>query len=123
VHDGRLVVIFQPHTTHRTATLMHELARSFDAADRVIVTPIYQPSGREGADRSVTSEHLLAEMGHPDADVVSSLDEALAIAREELRPGTLVLTMGAGDVTSVARRLGAELRPVQRATPVGATAP
>jgi UDP-N-acetylmuramate--alanine ligase len=108
VHGGRLVVVFQPHTTHRTASLMRELAASFSAADRVILTPIYQPTGREGAEATVTSYDLLAAMQHPAAEVVHSLDAALSAARDEMKPGTLVLTMGAGDVTSVARRLAAE---------------
>jgi UDP-N-acetylmuramate--alanine ligase len=111
VHDGRLVVVFQPHTTHRTAALMDAFATAFDAADRVILTPIYQPTGREATPGTVTSRDLHARMAHRCADVVSTLDEAAAAAREELRPGTLVLTMGAGDISSVARRLAKALAP------------
>ena len=49
-------------------------------------------------------------MGHPDAQAVESLDRALdVLLAEELRPGTLILTMGAGDVTSLANRLAAHL--------------
>jgi len=105
VHDGRIVVLFQPHTSHRTASLLEDFARAFDTADRVILAPIYQPAGRESSPESVTSGDLLDRMYHAAADVVSSLGEALAALREELAPGTLVLTIGAGDVTSVAREL------------------
>jgi len=122
VHDGRLVVVFQPHTTHRTATLLDEFARSFDAADRVILTPIYQPAGREGSQVTVTSQDLLCQMHHRSADAVSSLDEALLAAREELRPGTLLVTMGAGTVTSLARRLAAELDRLEADQPTASAA-
>ena len=117
VHDGRVVVVFQPHTTHRTESLLDEFARSFDAADRVILTPIYQPAGREGSRVTVTSQDLLRHMHHRSADVVSSLDEALVAAREELQPGTLLMTMGAGTVTSLARRLAAALDQMIADTP------
>jgi UDP-N-acetylmuramate--alanine ligase len=107
VHEGRLVAVFQPHTTHRTLALLDELARSFGAADRVILAPIYQPTGRTGdAPADITSERLAARIEHPDVVAAPTLDAAYALAEAELRPGTLVLVAGAGDITTVARRLG-----------------
>lgn len=105
VHSGRLVAVFQPHTTHRTHSLLEEFAAAFRAADRVIVAPVYQPSGRGEDSILVTSADLVTRMGHPEAVAAESLEQTFALASEELQPGTLVLVLGAGDITTVARRL------------------
>ncbi|MDP8925046.1 MAG: hypothetical protein M3O34_19540, partial [Chloroflexota bacterium] len=109
-HAGRVVAVFQPHTTHRTAALLDDFAAAFGDADRVILAPIYQPAGRELGAPTVTSSDLVDRMGHRDACSVDSLDAAHALlVGEELRPGTLILALGAGDVTAVADRLAAQL--------------
>jgi UDP-N-acetylmuramate--alanine ligase len=109
-HDGRVVAVFQPHTTHRTAALLDEFAAAFGDADRAILAPIYRPTGREADEQSVTSSDLAARMQHPNASAVDSLDAAFdVVVHEDLRPGTLVLTLGAGDVTTLADRLAAHL--------------
>src|SRR5205085_2261744 len=40
-------VVFQPHTAHRTLSLMDDFASSLALADHVIVAPTYRPAGRE----------------------------------------------------------------------------
>jgi UDP-N-acetylmuramate--alanine ligase len=105
VHWGRLVAVFQPHTTHRTLALRHEFAAAFADADRVIVTPIYQPTGRSVGAQEITADDLVSQMTHPGATAVPSLDAAYDLVMRELRPGTLVIVLGAGDVTSLAHRL------------------
>lgn len=106
-HVGPIWAIFQPHTASRTAALLDQFAASFGEADHVVVTPIYRPTGREieGAATSVTSEDLVARMRHPDARIVGSLDDALEAVRPALRSGAMVLTLGAGDVTTLSDRL------------------
>jgi len=121
VHGGRLVAVFQPHTTHRTRALLDELAAAFTAADRVILTPIYQPTGRGDGEPEITAQELAAKIDHPDVVAAASLDAAYALAEAELSPGTLVLVMGAGDVTSIARRLGEVVRAGGQITPIPAT--
>jgi UDP-N-acetylmuramate--alanine ligase len=109
---GRVWVVFQPHTTHRTAALLDEFGGAFAAADHALILPIYRPSGRETAPRPVTSADLVAGMrraGHPDARVVGSFEEARQLLRAEARPGDLVVTMGAGDVTRLADELVVDL--------------
>jgi UDP-N-acetylmuramate--alanine ligase len=105
VHGGRLVAVFQPHTVHRTRVLLDETAGAFVDADRVIVAPIFQPTGRGVDTSALGSDDLVARMAHPDAVAAESLDATYELARRELRPGTLVLVLGAGDITSVAHRL------------------
>jgi UDP-N-acetylmuramate--alanine ligase len=105
VHGGRLVAVFQPHTTHRTQSLLAEFAAAFGDAARVIVTPIYRPAGRENIDSEITAADLVARMVHANATAVASLDAAYDLVLRELTPGTLVLVFGAGDVTHLAHRL------------------
>jgi UDP-N-acetylmuramate--alanine ligase len=107
-----LWAVFQPHTTNRTAALFEEFAASFGAADHALLLPIYQPSGREAQARDVTSVDLaqrMAQLGHPDARYVPDFDAATQLLQTEAQSGSLVLVMGAGDVTRLADRLAVEL--------------
>ena len=109
VHGGRIVAVFEPHTIHRTLVLLDELRASFADADRVILAPIYQPTGRGSDVPPITSADVVAGMDHPDAVAAPTLDAAYELACAELQPGTLVLVLGAGDITAVARRLAREV--------------
>jgi UDP-N-acetylmuramate--alanine ligase len=120
VHGGRLVAVFQPHTTHRTRVLLDDFAAAFSAADRVIVTPIFEPAGRGTSGVDVSAADLVERMVHPAATAAASLDEAFALARAELRPGTLVMVLGAGDVTSLASRLAQAVEAGAIATAIAA---
>jgi UDP-N-acetylmuramate--alanine ligase len=105
---GDVWVVFQPHTTHRTAALLRDFARAFGDAQHALILPIYVPSGRELSASAVTSADLAAAIsaaGHPDARQVDSFDAAEDIIRREVQPGAMVITMGAGDVTRLADRL------------------
>jgi UDP-N-acetylmuramate--alanine ligase len=106
--EGGVWVVFQPHTTNRTAALLDEFAASFGDAQHALILPIYRPSGREVAARPVSSADVVAQIqrsGHPDARLVESFDAAEAAILDGARPGDLVLTMGAGDVTALSDRL------------------
>ena len=59
VAEGAVWVVFQPHTTHRTWALFDDFAAAFGSADHALILPIYRPSGRETAERDVTSEDLV----------------------------------------------------------------
>jgi UDP-N-acetylmuramate--alanine ligase len=103
--EGRLLVIFQPHLYSRTRDFAAEFGRALSLADEVIVLDVY--GAREEPIAGVTGRliadavDLPAERVHyePGFDRVPALVAGLA------RSGDLVLTMGAGDVTS----LGAEV--------------
>jgi UDP-N-acetylmuramate--alanine ligase len=108
VVEGEVWVVFQPHTTNRTAALLDAFAQSFGDAEHALILPIFQPMGRETAPRPVTSADLVAgirKSGHLDARLVESFDEAQAAVVAGAKPGDLVLTMGAGDVTALSDRL------------------
>jgi UDP-N-acetylmuramate--alanine ligase len=106
--EGEVWVVFQPHTTNRTAALLEDFGRSFGQAQHALILPIYLPSGRESAARAVTSDDVVAAIrgtGHSSARAVASFDEAEAVVVAGAQPGDIVLTMGAGDVTLLAARL------------------
>jgi UDP-N-acetylmuramate--alanine ligase len=120
----RTVVVFQPHRYTRVRALAEEFARSFYEADVVIVTPIY-PAGEDPIP-GVTAELLHAGIlahGHRDAILVGGLEEAASAAAGRIRPGDMLLTLGAGDVHKVCDRLLEAERPRGRAPEARAGAP
>jgi UDP-N-acetylmuramate--alanine ligase len=105
---GDVWIIFQPHTVHRTAALLPEFACAFGDAKHALILPIYRPSGRDLEPGAVTSVDLVSSIraeGHPDARFVESFATAERVIVQEVRPGAMVITMGAGDVTRLADRL------------------
>jgi UDP-N-acetylmuramate--alanine ligase len=99
----RVVCVFQPHRFSRTQSLWHDFADAFIAADVVIVTGIYAAGEepRPGVSGKLVVDAVLE--AHPDADAtyVPARDDLLAHLDTVLRPGDLLLTLGAGDLTSV----------------------
>jgi UDP-N-acetylmuramate--alanine ligase len=112
VAEGDVWVIFQPHTTHRTAALLDQFAAAFGDARHALILPIYRPSGRELAARPVASSDLVAAIrarGHPDVRCVESFEAVERAVLGQAKPGDLVITMGAGDVTLLSQRLAEAL--------------
>lgn len=87
--------MFQPHTFTRTRTLMNEFAVSFADADHVLVTDIF--AAREVNDQTVTAAQLVKRIQHPDVRHVPRLEDAVRILLDELEPGAVLVTLGAGD--------------------------
>jgi UDP-N-acetylmuramate--alanine ligase len=95
-YEGHTVwAMFQPHTYSRTKALWNEFAGAFGDADHVLITDIYR--SRELPDETVSAKQLVAQMTHPDARYVPSLTEAVKVLMAELKPGDILLTLGAGD--------------------------
>jgi UDP-N-acetylmuramate--alanine ligase len=104
--ERRLIVVFQPHRYTRTEALFDRFVISFNQADVLIVTPIF--SAGETAIDGVTGEWLsrgIKEHGHKDVSFSPTQEDALSTLLSILRPGDLVMTLGAGDI----HRLGARL--------------
>jgi UDP-N-acetylmuramate--alanine ligase len=112
--DGRLIVCFQPHLGSRTRIFGAAMGRALGAADEVVVLPVYL--AREDPEPGV-DEHLVAAAVPLPAERVHaghSLDSAPALLADLAGPGDLVLTLGAGDVTTVGPRLLAVLAERER---------
>ena len=97
--NRRLVAVFQPHRHHRVKHLADEFSRSFFQTDVLFVTPIY--GAGEQPIEGVTGEGLadaIRQHGHCGVTYVHSHDELAEGLTEAVRPGDLVLTVGAGDI-------------------------
>ena len=105
----RLWCVFQPHTYHRTKSLLHEFARALEAADVAVVTDVYMPAGREVDTLGVSAADIVAAMNHENAHYVGGLDEAVAFVVDRLAAGDMLLTMGAGNVFRVGEEVLARL--------------
>ena len=105
-YGRRIVAVFQPHLYSRTQHLLGGFAQALSLADEVIVTPIY--AAREEPIEGVSGECIVDAMqslGFAHAryeEDVNSLPEELAAS---VRPGDLVLVLGAGDIRAVGERL------------------
>lgn len=100
---GRLVAVFQPHLYSRTRDFALGLGEGLSQADVVVVMDVY--AAREDPVPGV-SGRLVAEairQARPDVDVryVPSWSDVAAEVAGLVRPGDLVLTIGAGDVTMI----------------------
>ena len=101
----RIVCLFQPHRYSRTRDLHAEFATAFNDADVLLLTDIYA-AGEEPLP-GVTPGALVDAIracGHKDATWVGRSGLAAA-ARARVRPGDLVLTLGAGDITAAGPEL------------------
>ena len=99
VTDGRLVVLFQPHLYSRTKAFAPQFAAALAAADEVVVTDVY--AAREDPDPAVTGA-LVTDLMPGHARFVADRVAAARVAAGLARPGDLLLTVGAGDVTALA---------------------
>jgi len=103
----RIWAIFQPHRYTRTKFLMDDFARCFDGCERVYVLDIYPAS--EPPIAGVTSARLverMRELGFERAGYAASEQLVIEELLAAIRPGDLVLTIGAGSVWKVAEALG-----------------
>ena len=100
----KMFVVFQPHQHSRTRFLLNDFARSFGAADLVLVPDIYfvrdSATERELIDAKALVDAIRSNGG--DARYESSFDEITATLCREVEPGDLVVTMGAGNVWRIA---------------------
>ena len=96
----RCVVAFQPHLYSRTRDFAAAFARSLDAADEVILLPIYP--AREQPLAGVAAETIANEMANPNHTILSK--EGL-LAYAENAPLELLITAGAGDIDQLVNPL------------------
>jgi UDP-N-acetylmuramate--alanine ligase len=106
LRKNRLIAIFQPHRYTRTKLLLDEFGKCFDAADYVIITNIYpagEPSIEGISGRSIYDKIKQYAPGKfvcflPKEEIITHILGAI-------RPGDLVITLGAGDIVKVCDEL------------------
>jgi UDP-N-acetylmuramate--alanine ligase len=111
VSGRRLVLVFQPHRYTRTRDLLDAFAGALAAADEVVLTDIY-PAGEAaipGATLEALADRTEAAAGRPPHVVPRLEDVPQAVARI-VRPGDLVITLGAGSIGTAAEAILAALR-------------
>lgn len=107
--DRRLVAVFQPHLYSRTREHGAAMGATLASADLVIVTDVY--GAREQPEPGVTGK-IVADAAVESGAIVVYEPERARLAQEViglLRDGDVLLTLGAGDVTQVARDVAAGL--------------
>ena len=98
--ERRLVVVYQPHRFTRTAMFAGEIAAALSLAAKAYVLPVYAASEKE-IPHSSSDEIIRLSNGRIHA---ATIEDAPGILRDELKPGDLLLTMGAGDVYSLGEK-------------------
>ena len=105
----RLVAAFQPHLYSRTKMLAREFGESLALADLVVVLDVYKARERP-EDFPGVSGYLVAEAAADAAGGrpvwwMPQLDEAERQLRGELQDGDVLVTLGAGNIDELAKRL------------------
>ena len=107
----RLVVAFQPHRFTRTRDLFDDFLTAFDDADVLFLSEIY-PAGEERIE-GISGEALaqaLRRRGNLDVRFAVSRDALTEAVFGSIRPGDLLLVLGAGDIYKVGEEIVQRLR-------------
>jgi UDP-N-acetylmuramate--alanine ligase len=104
--NRRIVVIFQPHRYSRTEQLGELFHTAFYDSDVLFLAPIYAAGEEaiEGVDSRNIAEGVRAH-GHKICEEVSDFVDGVRRLRSVIKPGDLVLTLGAGDIWKVGHEL------------------
>ena len=107
----RTVAVFQPHRYSRTKELMDDFVVAFNNADVLYVLDIYAASEQpiEGITAEVLTENI-RKFGHKNVNYIGDIDTATEKVIGELRPGDLVMTLGAGSVTRLSDEIFERLK-------------
>jgi UDP-N-acetylmuramate--alanine ligase len=110
VSEGRVIAVVQPHRYTRLRDLMDDFSTSFSDADSVIVADVY-PAGEqpiEGVDKHALTDGI-RRYGHRHVQALENAAVLPRLIKEEARSGDVVVLLGAGDITSWAYGLPAQL--------------
>ena len=100
----RVVAVHQPHRFSRTQSLAGEFADAFVAADVLVLTDVYAAGEQPRAGVSGESVLRAVQRAHPDSEVVyvEARDRLAEVVAGLLLPGDVCISVGAGDVTTLA---------------------
>ncbi|WP_308190224.1 UDP-N-acetylmuramate--L-alanine ligase [Amycolatopsis sp. GM8] len=105
--NGRVVVLFQPHLYSRTKLFSTEFAEALSLADEVVVLDVY--GAREEPEPGVTGALIADRISGAGVHYEPAFDRVVPLAADLVKPGDLLVTMGAGDVTQLGPEILAEL--------------
>ena len=102
IHSGPITAIFQPHRYTRTRDCWEDFTSAFSDADRVVISEIYAAS--ESPLPEIDGPHLaraISEAGHPQVTFGGSLEEIERDWPSQFESGELVMTLGAGSISTL----------------------
>jgi UDP-N-acetylmuramate--alanine ligase len=109
--NRRIIAVFQPHRYSRTKLLAEKFGKVFFDADCVIINDIY--SANESPISGISGETIFKEIkksNHRQIKYLPSKDNILSYLYEIVRPGDIIITMGAGDIWTVGQELAKQLK-------------
>jgi UDP-N-acetylmuramate--alanine ligase len=110
VTERRVIAVVQPHRYSRLHDLFDDFCHCFNDADTVVVADVY--AAGEAPLPGVSRDSLvegLRRYGHRRVLPLEGPADLARLVREEARTGDLVVLLGAGDITTWAYALPAQL--------------
>ena len=103
---GRIIAVVEPHRYTRVRDLFQDFCQSLQAADSVIVTPLYSAGETpiDGIDHTALAEGIRCA-GHASVFPVDDEQDVVPVLREIAQPGDMVICLGAGNSTELAHAL------------------
>ena len=98
-------VIFQPHTYSRTSELLDDFAKALLDFNNIIITDIY--AAREKNTYGISSQDLVDKINSlgKKAIYIQSFDDIAGYIKERACPNDIILTMGAGTVVDISKKI------------------
>jgi len=103
----RIVCVFEPHQYSRTRLLLSEFAQSFNDADLVIIPDIYRVRDSDEEIKKINAKILVENIKkyNPNVRYIAKYDEIVKFLQQELKPGDVLFTMGAGNIYKVGEKI------------------
>ncbi|MBK1865458.1 UDP-N-acetylmuramate--L-alanine ligase [Taklimakanibacter albus] len=110
VTQGKVVAVMQPHRYTRLSSLFQEFCSCFNDADTVVVAPVYSAGEApiEGASHDALADGLRAR-GHRSVHKIDAPEQLPDLVKSLVRPGDIVVCLGAGTITQWAYALPGQL--------------
>lgn len=111
VSSGRIIAVFQPHRFTRTSLLYNEFGSAFDGVDFLIINKIYSAGEKpmEGVSAALIVD-AVKKHGKPKTIYLEEMEDIVRCLLIMVKPGDLVLTLGAGDIWTCGVELVTRLR-------------
>lgn len=105
--EGRVLVVFQPHTYSRTARYMHDFVRVLSQCDELVIMPTYaaRECGSDGATERELADAIAKEFPKNNVYLAVSHDDAWNYVKKHASDFDVVLFLGAGDIYALKDRI------------------
>ncbi|NBU99230.1 MAG: UDP-N-acetylmuramate--alanine ligase, partial [Spirochaetia bacterium] len=94
--NSRSIVIFQPHRYTRTRDHFKEIGKCLSSCDQIFLLPIY--SAGENPIPGISSELISSNISTSFKLLTGELETDCKIIKNFIKPGDVILTLGAGNV-------------------------